>query len=161
MPEDPDDGPDKFREAADRAREELLRQLGSEAERLDAELAELGKQIMESAARVAEERVEREIGRLEHASSELSDELLRRLSERAEQLRSVLTEQLEASGAELRAASAQCLADPHAPTADASSARRRSSAPSASVNSSRSPWRIASSRCAVSLIRWSVTRFSG
>ena len=43
----------------------------------------------------------------------------------------------------------------------ASSARRRSSAWSASVNSSSSPSRIWSSRCTVSLIRWSVSRFSG
>ena len=43
----------------------------------------------------------------------------------------------------------------------ASSARRRSSAASASVNSSSSPSRIASSRCAVSLIRWSVTPVLG
>ena len=46
-------------------------------------------------------------------------------------------------------------------TPAASSARRRSSAVSASVNSSRSPSRIRSSWCTVSLIRWSVTRFSG
>ena len=42
-----------------------------------------------------------------------------------------------------------------------SSARRRSSAASASVSSSSSPSRIASSRWRVSLMRWSVTRFSG
>ena len=47
----------------------------------------------------------------------------------------------------------------HAPAA--SSERRRSSAWIASVNSSRSPSRIWSSRCTVSLIRWSVSRFSG
>ena len=46
-------------------------------------------------------------------------------------------------------------------TAAASSARRRSSAWSASVNSWRSPSRIWSSRCTVSLTRWSVSRFSG
>ena len=47
------------------------------------------------------------------------------------------------------------------PDRHCSSARRRSSAASASVNWSRSPWRIWSSRCTVSLIRWSVSRFSG
>ena len=50
----------------------------------------------------------------------------------------------------------QQLADRHA-----SSARRRSSAVSASVNSPSSPSRIRSSWCTVSLIRWSVSRFSG
>ena len=35
MPEDREDGPERFREAAERAREELMRQLGGEAERLD------------------------------------------------------------------------------------------------------------------------------
>ena len=40
-------------------------------------------------------------------------------------------------------------------------ARRRSSAPSASVKSSSSPWSARSSWCVVSLMRWSVTRFSG
>ena len=43
----------------------------------------------------------------------------------------------------------------------AASACRRSSAWSASVNSPRSPSSAWSSRCAVSLIRWSVTRLSG
>src|SRR2546421_1305561 len=41
------------------------------------------------------------------------------------------------------------------------SARRRSSEASASVNSSRPPWRMRSSWCTVSLMRWSVSRFSG
>ncbi len=41
------------------------------------------------------------------------------------------------------------------------SARRRSSALSASVKSSSSPSRILSSWCTVNLIRWSVIRFSG
>src|SRR5262249_40350271 len=47
------------------------------------------------------------------------------------------------------------------PLDDHSSARRRSSACNASVKSSRSPSTIWSSLCSVSLIRWSVTRFSG
>src|SRR5919198_2387354 len=41
------------------------------------------------------------------------------------------------------------------------SARRRSSAVSASVNSSSSPWSARSSWWVVSLMRWSVMRFSG
>ena len=53
-----EDGPDEFRDAAERAREQLRRQLGGEGDRLDAELAELGRLMTESAARVAEERVE-------------------------------------------------------------------------------------------------------
>src|SRR5204863_1906022 len=52
-------GEDRFREAAERAREELMRQLGGEAERLDRELSDLSEQMTSSAARVAEERVER------------------------------------------------------------------------------------------------------
>ena len=54
---------------------------------------------------------------------------------------------------------AEDLPEGHTPAA--SSARRRSSAVSASVNSSRSPSRIRSSWWTVSLIRWSVSRFSG
>src|SRR5919108_3775737 len=46
--------------------------------------------------------------------------------------------------------------DGHSP-----SARRRSSAVSAAVNSSSSPCRTRSSWCTVSLMRWSVMRFSG
>ena len=57
----PGDDEERFREAAERAREELLRQLGGEAERLDRELNELSRQMMDSAGRVAEERVEREV----------------------------------------------------------------------------------------------------
>ncbi len=49
--------------------------------------------------------------------------------------------------------------DPHAEAA--ASAWRCSSARSASVSSPRSPSSTWSSRCSVTLIRWSVTRFSG
>src|SRR5512132_339807 len=55
----------------------------------------------------------------------------------------------------------KCLGDPHAQTAAASSARRRSSAERASVKSSRSPSSTESRRWSVSVTRWSVTRFSG
>src|SRR5205823_3278666 len=53
------------------------------------------------------------------------------------------------------------LTDRHLQTAAASRACRRSSAASASVNSSSSPSRTLSRLCTVSFTRWSVTRFSG
>ena len=94
--------PDEIRAAVERVREELRRELAGEAERIDLELAELGRRMNESAARVAESRVEREMERLDRASAALSSDLRRRLGEGAEQLRVALAEQLEASGAELR-----------------------------------------------------------
>ena len=57
--------PERFREAAQRARDELLTQLGREAERLDHELAELSVQMMNTARSVAAERVDRELERLD------------------------------------------------------------------------------------------------
>ena len=45
-------GEERFRQAAERAREELMRQLGGEAERLDRELADLSEEMTASAARV-------------------------------------------------------------------------------------------------------------
>ena len=64
--------PDEIRAAVERAREELRRELAGEAERVDLELAELGRRMNESAARVAESRVEREMERLDRASAALS-----------------------------------------------------------------------------------------
>src|SRR5512132_20121 len=55
----------------------------------------------------------------------------------------------------------KCFGDCHCQTAAASSARRRSSAESAPVNSSRAPLSTESRRWSVSFTRWSVTRFSG
>ena len=77
--------PDEIRAAVERAREELRRELAGEAERIDRRAGRARKRMNESAARVAESRVEREMERLERASAALSSELRRRLGEGAEQ----------------------------------------------------------------------------
>ena len=81
-------GSEEFRRAAEEARSSLFAQLDVEASRLDTELSELSRRMLESARRVAEDRVEREVQRLERASSGLSAELHRRLDEGAQQFRS-------------------------------------------------------------------------
>ena len=74
---------------------------------------------------------------------------------REQQLR-VDARRVDTGGGELTLRDSERFPHRHSP-----SARRRSSAVSASVNSSSSPCSTRSSWCVVSLIRWSVIRFSG
>lgn len=95
-------GLNRVRAAAERARRDLLRQLAEEAERLDREIGQRSERVIDEAWQLTEDRVGREVDRLQEASSNLSLELHRQLREGSERYGALLGQRLEASGAELR-----------------------------------------------------------
>jgi len=95
--------PEGSREAADRARAELLHRLADEAVRLDTELSDFTQRMLEGTARVAEERVEREAARLERAFAGVRAENARSLMEIRDSIRSEVEAKL---GEHVAAASA-------------------------------------------------------
>ncbi len=96
-------GLERARLAAETARRDLLRQLAIEADRIDRDLGDHAARTIERDRRLAEDRVDQEIGRLRRVSTTLSLELHRQLDDGAERSRALLDQQLEVMSAELRA----------------------------------------------------------
>ena len=96
-------GGDPIRDAARRAREELLRQLSAESEALDRELAALADRMVEGARRIAEERIEREAERFAGTPAGVDREEVRAVvAEQLERDAAFLSGEIEAARAELR-----------------------------------------------------------
>lgn len=98
-----DAGLERARLAAENARRDLLRQLAVEADRLDRDLGDHAERMIERDRRLAEDRVDQEIGRMRRVSTTLSLELHRQLHEGTERSRTLLDKHLEVATAELRA----------------------------------------------------------
>ena len=96
-------GLERARLAAENARRDLLRQLAIEADRLDRDLGDHAERMIERDRRLAEDRVDQEIGRMRRVSTTLSLELHRQLHEGTERSRTLLDKHLEVATAELRA----------------------------------------------------------
>ena len=117
--------------------------------------APLAEHVRERLARLAT-REQRLDGAVDLAVEVGVEAAARRAGDVREQKLRVDARRVDPGGCEALLGCPQCVAELQSP-----SARRRSSVVSAAVKSSSSPWRMRSSWWTVSLIRWSVRRFSG